>query len=212
MSIILELQEQALQSDTDILSLLRKAYLVARKLDLKEFQEWINNELNGYKDFSIIPSYRHIVGELKAWNPCYGWIAVLIEDTELERTFSQKKIHDSIPSINALLSKNGESIAIPISGSGAAIISKFTEFESRYILKISFNLINDIIEQVKNRILDWAIILEENGIAGEGLSFTSEEKLRAHSESQIINYINNFNSSVTDLQLQQGTNYSNQEK
>lgn len=32
------------------MNLLRKAYLVARKLKLQEFEDWVNNELNGYKD------------------------------------------------------------------------------------------------------------------------------------------------------------------
>lgn len=48
MAIVIELQQEALSKDTDLLSLLRKAYLVARKLKLKEFEEWINHELNGY--------------------------------------------------------------------------------------------------------------------------------------------------------------------
>ena len=33
--IVIELQRDALSSDSDIISLLRKAYLIARKLDLK---------------------------------------------------------------------------------------------------------------------------------------------------------------------------------
>lgn len=74
------------------------------------------------------------------------------------------------------------------------------------------NAINDIIEQVKNKILDWAIVLEENGIMGEGISFTTEEKSRAQSEPQIVNYISNFYSSVSDLQFQQGTDNSRQQK
>jgi hypothetical protein len=69
MSIVLELQQQAIDSNSDILSLLRKALLVARKLGLKDLQEWIDNELNGYKEISKIPAYRQIHGELKAWTP-----------------------------------------------------------------------------------------------------------------------------------------------
>lgn len=45
MSIVLELQREALSSDSDILALLRKSLLVARKLKLTEFGEWINKEL-----------------------------------------------------------------------------------------------------------------------------------------------------------------------
>ncbi|MBR3153723.1 MAG: hypothetical protein IKF10_01815 [Lachnospiraceae bacterium] len=33
-------------NDADLLGLLRKAYLVARKLKLRDFEEWINHESN----------------------------------------------------------------------------------------------------------------------------------------------------------------------
>ena len=56
--IVTELQHEALKSDFDIMNLLRKAYLVARKLKLQEFEDWVNNELNGYKDLDKIPDYR----------------------------------------------------------------------------------------------------------------------------------------------------------
>lgn len=36
--IVIQLQEEALSNESDILSLLRKAYLIARKLKLQEFQ------------------------------------------------------------------------------------------------------------------------------------------------------------------------------
>lgn len=48
-------------------SLLRKAYLVARKLKLSDFEEWINNEQNGYH--GEVPDYRMINVNYKAWNP-----------------------------------------------------------------------------------------------------------------------------------------------
>ena len=64
--IVIELQHEALKSDFDIMNLLRKAYLVARKLKLQEFEDWVNNELNGYKDSDKIPDYRLLRGEIKA--------------------------------------------------------------------------------------------------------------------------------------------------
>lgn len=64
MSIVIELQKAAIDSNSDILSLLRKAYLVARKLEISDFQEWISSELNGYEDYDKIPDYRMITGNL----------------------------------------------------------------------------------------------------------------------------------------------------
>ena len=78
--IVIELQHEALKSDFDIMNLLRKAYLVARKLKLQEFEDWVNNELNGYKDLDKIPDYRLLRGEIKAWNPYHGWIPVILQN------------------------------------------------------------------------------------------------------------------------------------
>ena len=66
MGIVIELQREALDEKISIESLMRKAYLVARKLNLKEFEEWISQEQNGYKQ--EVPEYRNIAGEIKAWN------------------------------------------------------------------------------------------------------------------------------------------------
>lgn len=85
MGIVIELQKQAIDTKSDVVSLLRKAYLVARKLDIKDFSEWINNELNGYTDYDKIPDYREIRGQVKAWNPYHGWIPVIIFQSESEQ-------------------------------------------------------------------------------------------------------------------------------
>ena len=61
-----------------------------------------------------------------------------------------------------------------------------------------------ILSAVRNRILEWSILLEENGIIGEGLRFNDAE-LKIAKESQIINnYTNNFFSSADDAKIQQG--------
>ena len=61
-----------------------------------------------------------------------------------------------------------------------------------------------IISAVRNKILEWAILLEENGIVGEGLVFTSEERATAANSHIINNYTNNFYSSADNTQIEQG--------
>lgn len=48
-SVILELQNEMVSSKGSICDLLRKAYIIARKLRVTDFEKWLNNELNGYK-------------------------------------------------------------------------------------------------------------------------------------------------------------------
>ncbi|SFR71212.1 AbiTii domain-containing protein [Anaeromicropila populeti] len=209
MAIVLELQEEALKSDADILSLLRKSSLIARKLDLKDFQEWIYSELNGYKNTDNLPDYRYIRGDLKALNPVHGWVPVVISGEE-EKRFSIRKIYDSIPSINSLLVSNDKQLNLSLSGKEIDLLNKYIPFKTTYIILISPNSVSNIIEQVKNRILDWSITLEEYRILGDNLSFTTDEKEKAKNEPQIVNYISNFYGPVTDTQFQQGTTNSKQ--
>lgn len=212
MSIVLELQRESLDSDSDILSLLRKALLVSRKLKLTEFGEWINNELYGYKEQNGIPEYRKVVGEVKAWNPYNGWIPVISDDNEISTLITQRKVSDSIPKIQSLLPSKSTSVVFAFQGEANALIARWTGFESKYQLFVGKNALNDIVERVKSEILEWAIVLEENGILGENLRFTEEEKNKAQSEPKIINYISNFYGDISDSQIQQGTKQSSQER
>lgn len=63
-----------------------------------------------------------------------------------------------------------------------------------------------ILSIVRNKILDWALLLEENGIIGEDLNFSEFEKKSAKETPIINNYTNNFFSDVSGVDLQQGNN------
>ena len=52
-SLVLELQKEALDQSVSTLSLLRKSLVVATKLKLQDFKDWIASEINGYKDRAI---------------------------------------------------------------------------------------------------------------------------------------------------------------
>ena len=71
--IVLELQKELLSSNCDIVSVLRKAHLIAVKLKLSDFDQWIQYELNGYTDQSECPEYRKLQGILKYYNQYHGW-------------------------------------------------------------------------------------------------------------------------------------------
>lgn len=209
--IVLELQKDALDPNIDTATLLRKAYLVSKKLKLSEFEEWIKNELDGYSTIESIPIYRKVWGELKAWNHYNGWIPVLITDEKIHELLNKQLVHDSIPSLISLQKSNGNP-CISLSGAITNALYNITNapFQTKYAVFFGRNSVDSIIESVKNKILDWAILLEENEILGEGLVFSPEEKERVIHIPQIVNYVTNFYSSANDIQIQQGTNDSEQ--
>lgn len=220
--IVIELQQEALKRDSDIMSLLRKAYLVAKKLKLQEFEKWISNELNGYGDKDEIPEYRLLRGEIKAWNPYYGWIPVVLINENISTSINNENNNenisthmaaDSIASLLNIYENSAKKKAILQFGAEFnSLLSQWVSFNTKFALEIGTNQIYNIIERVRNIILDWSITLEENGILGDGLQFNETEKDIANSTPTINTYINNFFGSVSETQIQQDSTKSLQNK
>jgi len=104
--IILELQREALSKDANIESLLRKAYVIAKKLKLKEFEDWIQLEQNGYGSREV-PEYRYVQGQIKARNPYYGWVSVVLS-SEIEKVISNVPAKEAISGLIDLYESDNE--------------------------------------------------------------------------------------------------------
>ena len=146
--IVIELQREALKSDFDIMNLLRKAYLVARKLKLQEFEDWVNNELNGYKDADKIPDYRLLRGEIKAWNPSYGWIPVILQNDNEDIT--THLANDSLANLlNVYENSENNNAILQFNATINNYLSKCSNFNTKYALMIGTNQIYSIIECIQ---------------------------------------------------------------
>lgn len=200
--IVIQLQEEAIKEDVDIETLLRKAYLVARKLQLKKFENWVLNEQNGYK--GALPEYRNVGGELQAFNPYRGWIPVMANG-KMADFLDTMPINMPIAAISEAYSGSDGTIALTIPGEFTDFLNKNSaSFDTKFRYKTSKTEFKKIISAVRNKILEWALLLEENGIVGEGLVFTDDEKKTAKNSSVINNYTNNFYSTAEHTQIQQG--------
>lgn len=205
--IVLELQREALAKDKDILQLLRKAFFIAKKLHIKDFEDWISHELKGYQGDCQIPNYRYLRGEVKAWNPYNGWIPVVFEQ---ESGLDIHKARDSIANIIDVYNKSKRYAVINFSAHVNSFLNESSPFDTKYALHISTNQLFNIVESVRPAILEWAISLEENGIVGEEMQFSEREKEIASNTPTINNYTANFFGDVSNSQLQQGTKNSEQ--
>ena len=200
--IVIELQREALDEKNSIESLIRKAYLVAKKLKLKEFEEWLNQEQNGYK--KEIPEYRNITGEIKAWNPYHGWIPMILS-AKVADIVSRRPIPNSISSLLDVYNSSEDRVAFSVNGAMTEFFNNSTDFmPTKYAIFVSKSELYRIMSTVRNKILDWALLLEENGIVGNEMTFTDVEKQIAIDTPVINNYINNFYSKVSDVDMKQG--------
>lgn len=195
-SIVLDLQNEVTKPDCDIVNVLRKAHLIAVKLNLIEFDKWIAYELNGYKSSDNIPDYREIKGVLRAFNPYRGWIPVVIPDNEIEKTICLIRVPNSVSEIIALRQKGENELMSEFTGGQLSLVNRLlnSPVPMRCALFYSAPAVGDIVEKVKNTVLEWTIRLETEGILGEGMQFNSTEKETAKRIPQTINnYYGNTN-------------------
>lgn len=60
MSLLRDIQATAVESDSDVATLLRKCKILAVRLGNNDFKRWVDQELNGYSDISQLPKYRKL--------------------------------------------------------------------------------------------------------------------------------------------------------
>lgn len=176
-SLVLELQRDALDPSVSVLSLLRKALVVARKLGIKEFWEWIELELNGYSNGAKIPEYRSVTGQVKAWNPYHGWVPViLLNAPDIAEAISKRYVSQPISELEQLFSSSFDRLMMTFPKSAELQLIQTFGLNSQPVLHIGKANISGILEASRDVILRWSLKLEEDGILGEGMTFSQQEK------------------------------------
>ena len=183
-SIVIKLQEMASNEDVSTKELLRKALMVAFKLNLDDFKDWIENEINGYGKNSEIPEYRNVTGEIKVYNSYNGIWMPCIWPNVPEEVYN-RKINQKISEIEYNLKSTKGILAIPFSTDQLITLMKYYETPAPPNLIISRASLVGIIESVRNVILEWSLKLEKEGILGEEMVFSKEEKSRAANDQKI---------------------------
>lgn len=191
--------------------LLRKALVVARKLQLTDFEDWIARELDGYKLTRDVPPYRVIHGGIRAWNPYNrSWIPGVFEDpTEAER-LSRRANGASVSELEETLEetkRRGGQLQMPFDQATQAALMRRFNVPLIPTLVISHTSLRHILDAVRTTVLNWALRLEADGIRGEGLTFTNQEREKV--ASPVYNTMN-FYGGVSGSQIQQASVDSSQ--
>jgi hypothetical protein len=198
--IVIQLQELASDSSHDVSDLLHKALLVAYKLDLLDFRDWVANELNGYKNIDSLPEYRIIRGDLRAQNPFHGFIPFIIPNTEIMNIICTIHVTDSLSSVAHLMSDSTSGVICFFFSpeQEASLMQMQDDFaQLRPLRVVGRNQLAAIIQSVRTRVLDWALSLERAGILGDGLTFTKKERNIAMTSHKI--QIENFQGVLGDV-------------
>ncbi|MGV5527663.1 AbiTii domain-containing protein [Pseudomonas sp. XP1] len=206
-SLVLELQRDVLDRTIHIPDLLRKALLVSRKLKIKDIEEWLNDELNGY-ELRSVPDYRLLTGELKAFNPRQGWIPVDMGG-ELHASMCETPARDSVSQIIDLVERTEiGTVMVKFPADLNAAFRNLMRTDFQPALHVPVHKLVRILDVTKTKVLDFALDLEARGILGEGIRFTKAEEQLAQS----ITY-NTINiEKMENSQLQQSSQGSGQRR
>ncbi|MFG0250274.1 MAG: hypothetical protein ACF8OB_15425, partial [Phycisphaeraceae bacterium JB051] len=158
-----------------------------------------------YPSESDVPAYRTVTGEVKAYNPYRGWIPLMIEHQDMADKFNRRVLTQDIGSMEDLV-RDGQNhtLDVPFSSEIENFLMSGMEFRMRPSLKVGSSQVVGILQAVRNSVLNWSLELEEKGVLGEGMSFTSEEKRVAQTLSTInISSFQGVLGDVTDSTLHQ---------
>ena len=191
--LIIDLQKDIVNPNINIEALLLKSYLIAKKLNLTDFEKWLNHELIGYPADSNLPEYREVSGIPIAFDSDVWQIA----DENMKRdltallydVLSKYPVRHSISSIVSLISSSKTDIDL-ISPKKISLGVAFSNIE-KIGLRIGKNQFYEILSRIRKFLLDWTIELENNNVLGENFEFSFEEKNRA-SDAEIKNFIVNI--------------------
>lgn len=181
-SIVLELQAEAMDADTNLGSLLRKSLAVATKLQLAEWIAWCKCELNGYPNGANIPQYRHLYGEMKMFNPFNGIWMQFAGLGPVETYCSQP-----VAEVQELANSDGI-ISQPVPPD---VYKRLRDVITPPRLILQKTSMVGILDAVRNTILEWTLKLEADGVLGEGMTFSQQEK-RTVMKNETNYHIGNF--------------------
>lgn len=186
-SIIREIQGELLAESVSVAGILRKARLAARKLDLQDFEKWIANESDGYKNTATedLPDYRKIGCVPRFFNPYRGWCPIIVEDRQMYELCHTSYLFQSIAEIENLLGSDG-TLTYTYPPELTRILRDGMDMQFEIRAFVSQSSLAQPINAVKNIVLDWAVDLEKAGVVGAGLGFSSEDKREAETVTQNI--------------------------
>ena len=180
MSLLREIQTAAIESETNLASLLRKCKVLAAKLGSAEFGTWVDNELSGYDSDDNLPEYR-IFGVHSKGNFAGPFGSSLknadiplmtIPEKQLRELVSHTYMRLSVASIERLIENSDRSsVQEPWHPDLVAFVSTqiYQDMNCMQAWKVIpiTNLIT-ILDEIRNRVLSFVLKIEaEDPEAGE---------------------------------------------
>jgi hypothetical protein len=200
-TILEEIQNSAVDSKSDLATLLRKCKVLAARLGSQPLEDWLVWESNGYPRDAPVPDYR--IWSLEVFGHFSGPFGSAIRNAripiallkfiseEAKQSYVRYQSRDSIAAIEAILSKTTKGKVAVSTGDLAVVIGMdlyqghncvqtWAEFSTQHLV--------ELLNSVRNRILDFALALwKEAPNAGEAQKDSTSPSPEVNRVTQIFN-------------------------
>jgi hypothetical protein len=181
--LIIQIQQAALDSNSSVTDALRKAKLACAKLGLTDFGNWVDLELNGYmnKSSEEVPEYRKLHGTPEAFSPFQGWLPLHFDTAEGQQAWALAVVGMTIPAIEeSLRNASGGSFSFPYPPEVQKEICRVLSWgDSPLRIRLGVSQAANILHAVRNILLEWTMEMEKQGVLGNDLLFTPEERAKS---------------------------------
>ena len=175
------IRDDLVSESVDLSNTLRKAKILATKIGLPEFRDWINYEQAGYPKGAEIPSYRSFgatnlgtfLGPLgrKVENfvlPTYN-----LPDHVREFAVSLV-VHDGVGALQAMLASEHESFQLKWPQEYVLLARHYIPMEDGSQLAdahqlVPSHIVSGVLDNIKNRLLDFILALQDINVTSEEL-------------------------------------------
>jgi AbiTii len=182
MTLLQQIQNEAVETHGDIGALLRRCRILAQRLKVDEFKQWVVWELEGYPSSSPLPEYRiictrliirhfHGIGGSRITNAQIPIAHIPKKYREMLTTFS---LYQGIGAIAELLRDTKDTLRIPWPADVLRYIGQGDIYSNHNLMQawrvVSTSDVRDVLDQVQNRVLNFVLELESrNPEAGEAI-------------------------------------------
>ena len=170
MNLLDEIRADLTNQSADLSNTLRKAKVLASSLGLDEFREWVDSELSGYKDLEKLPSYRMF--RPTNLGTFVGPFQSRVENVVLPTYSLPESIKDFAENlrfydgVGALEAQAGDGGQIKWSQEMIWLARESIQMSGLVLADahqpVPAYWIPGILDQVKNKLLDFILALEEN--------------------------------------------------
>jgi hypothetical protein len=197
MMLLEDIQNSAVDSKSDLASLLRKCKLLAARLGSQPLEDWVLWESNGYSDDIEVPSYRiwpldikgYFVGSMGASLQNYP-IPLACLPKKARRLYERYECRQSIAGIETILTK-GDSGTLHVDTGDLALLLGTNVYQNYNCIQAwaecNPSALVEVVNTVRNRILDFTLAVWKEAPSAGDTDGDRNPKIEASRVTQIFN-------------------------